>query len=159
MPKTSPSGGVCYFWIVPLLSRRTLLLLIPGGIVAGLALPVLSSDSAILSALCRALFFLDADPRPEDLQLGEAAAALLNSLPTAARWQLRGDLRAVEVAAVVLIGTRLSVAEREPARLLLQHLRAGARGDALARLQSLCALACYGHPAVQAELGYEGPPP
>ena len=144
---------------MPLFSRRHLLLLVPSGVVAGLLLPPLRSDTVILSALCRALFFLDADPRPEDLQLGEAAAALLDALPAKTRWQLRGDLRAIEVAAVVLIGTRLSAAEREPARLVLQHLRAGERGDALARLQSLCALACYGHPAVQAELGYEGPPP
>jgi hypothetical protein len=127
--------------------------------MAGLVLPPLSTESDILDALCRALFFLDGDQRPEDLQLGAATAALLRALPISTRWQLQGDLRALELAAVVLIGSRLSMADREPARRVLQHLRGGNRGASLARLQSLCALACYGHPAVQAALGYEGPPP
>jgi hypothetical protein len=132
--------------------------MLPAGAL-GLLLPRLAPDAVLLTALCQGLFFGDDDTIVDTLRLGEAAETRLDALPLDRRLQLRGDLRSLELGVALLIGVRLSSASRAEVRLALQHLRSTARGPALARLQELCALACYGHPNLLAELGYAGPQP
>jgi hypothetical protein len=127
--------------------------------VLALLLPHRDSDEELLTALCRGLFAVEGDGRVDDLRLGRAAALLLADLPAMSRWQLRGDLRALQLAVILTIGARLTAASPDEARAVLQHLRGTPKAAALCRVQSLCALACYGHPNLLAELGYAGPPP
>ena len=132
--------------------------MLPAGAL-GLLLPRLTPEAVLLAALCQGLFFLNDETIVDTLQLGQAAEARLDALPLGRRLQLRGDLRALDLGVALLIGARLSSGARAEVRLALQHLRSTARAPALARLQELCALACYGHPNLLAELGYAGPTP
>lgn len=144
---------------MPLITRRRLLLLIPAGLGVGLLLPRMTDEHAVLATLCRGLFFSADDVLPDELHLGAAAARLMEAMPRQTRWRLRGDLHALQWTSLLLTGQRLTRLDAGTLRDLLHTLQTRRSGSSLARLQSLCALACYSHPTVHTAIGYEGPPP
>ena len=146
--------------------RRFLVLGFVGGAVAlavGLA-PTWSREEALIDALSDGFFAVGEDavegpaaaagfPLPSSLRAGAQAWAFVGRLPTAARWQARGAIRALDRAGLAAGGGRLShlpVGRRQespvgPLRLLTLAVR------------QLCALGTFTQPAMWAAIGYDGP--
>ncbi len=119
-----------------------------------------AKERSIVLALARAAFPAGKRAPAVDGDLGDRVGRFLAGAPPDARWFLRAVLFAVEWAAVLLHGSRMSKLPEEQARHYVEawaHSRIGPLRLAFRGLISPLKIVHYGQPGVARALGYDPP--
>ena len=122
---------------------------------------VVLDENAILCAAIGAFFPpIDGLPTATDVGAAENLARYLESVPTRTKWEVRGLLRAVELAPLASYRRRFTqLAEAERTAFLEGMVASSREANRLivGALRQLCSIAYWQSPKTWATIGYDGP--